>query len=365
MVISVDALVQKRRRSRSLFDDFFSDPFGRTVKKTLSSQTVTLNVKPLPSSGRPADFEGAVGEYQMSVESDKTVLKANEAVSFKLAIQGSGNIKLINLPDLNIPPDVEAYDPKETTSIERENNKISGKKVVEYVLIPRFKGDYRIDPVSFSFYNPERKRYIQLQSKEINLKILEGDATSAGLISGASLSKQEVALLGEDIRYIKETTEFFQVGQKLYENWLYLLSYLIPVIGFVFAWRYRIYRAQLKGNLEFARRRQAGKIAAKQLTRARQELKANNREEFYRSTTQALQGFVCDRLNLQITDFSLPSAAQVLQGAGLGANEIDEYLSCLQQSDFQRYSGSTDVGGEMNAFYDRVKNILTRLEKYI
>ena len=207
--------------------------------------------------------------------------------------------------------------------------------------------------------------YIQLQSKEINLKILEGDATSAGLISGASLSKQEVALLGEDIRYIKETTEFFQVGQKLYENWLYLLSYLIPVIGFVFAWRYRIYRAQLKGNLEFARRRQAGKIAAKQLTRARQELKANNREEFYRSTTQALQGFVCDRLNLQITDFSLPSAAQVLQGAGLGANEIDEYLSCLQQSDFQRYSGSTDVGGEMNAFYDRVKNILTRLEKYI
>jgi hypothetical protein len=282
-----------------------------------------------------------------------------------MTIQGSGNIKLINPPELKIPADVESYDPKETTSITRENNDITGKKVVEYVLVPRFKGNYRIAPVSFSFFEPVQKRYVRLQSEEINLQILEGEAGSSGLISGASLSKQEVALLGEDIRYIKENTEFSRTGQKLYENWLYLLSYLIPLIGLILAWRYRNYRAQLKGNIEFARRHQAGKIAAKQLTRARQELKANNREAFYRSTTQALQGFVCDRLNLQITDFGITNVKNVLQNAGVGEGEIDEYLNCLQQSDFQRYSGSSDAGSEMNVFYERVKQILTRLEKYI
>ena len=179
------------------------------------------------------------------------------------------------------------------------------------------------------------------------------------------MSKQEVALLGQDIRYIKESAEFYLRGQNLYANWLYFIIYLIPVIGLVIAWRYNMHRAKMRGNIQLARRRKAGRIASKHLTLAKSQLKSSDKEAFYRATTDALQGFVCDRLNVQISDFSLVQVKNDLEKAGLGKEDIEEYLSCLQESDFNRYSGSQAEVGEMESFYQRVKKNLTQLEKYI
>jgi len=195
--------------------------------------------------------------------------------------------------------------------------------------------------------------------------VLEGDLPSSGLLAGSSLSKQEVELLGKDIRYIKESAEFYSIGRKLYRDWLYLFSYFLPVLGLVLAWRFNNYRNQIRGNIGLARRRRAGKIASKHLTKARQALKSNDREEFYRATTLALQGFVSDRLNLQTSDFSSVNVEKDLRKVNLGPDEIKEYLDCLQESDFRRYSGSSVEEGELKSFYERIRNILTRLEKYI
>jgi hypothetical protein len=365
MTISLDAVVKTKRRSRSIFDDFFNDPFGRTVKKTVISQTLKINVKPLPKTGRPRDFEGVVGRYSISLKADKTELKANEAVSVQLSIKGDGNVKLIRPPKIDLPADMEIYDPKEKTNITRDNNKISGSKVVEYVLVPRFKGEYTIEPVPFSYFDPIKNKYVTVKTDPISLSILKGDVPTSGLIAGSSLSKQEVELLGEDIRYIKENAEFYPIGRKLYKEWLYLFGYLLPVFGLVLAWRYSMYRNQLRGNVGMARRRKAGRIASKHLTRARQTLKSDDREQFYRATTQALQGFVSDRLNLQTSDFSIVNVEKDLLKVNVGNDEIEEYLACLQESDFRRYSGSGSEAGELKSFYERVRKILTRLEKYI
>jgi hypothetical protein len=365
LAVSVDALVKRKKSSRSLFDSFFDDPFGRTVKKTLNSNPINISVKTFPTNNRPEDFNGIVGNYQISAKPDVTELKANEAVSIKLIIKGEGNIKLIKPPKLNLPPDMEVYEPREKTNISAQGNKISGSKTVEYVLVPRFKGDYDIDPVALSYFDPQRKKYITKKTAGIHLNVSEGDNTSSGLIAGSSLSKQEVALLGQDIRYIKETAEFYLSGQKLYENWLYLISYLIPILGFVITWRYQSYRSRMRQNLQLARRQKAGRIAAKHLSSAKKQIQTNNTESFYRTTTDALQGFVCDRLNVQISDFSSVQVKKDLESAGLQKEDIEEYLSCLQASDFARYSGMQADVGEMESFFQRVRKILTRLEKYI
>jgi len=365
MTISLDAVVKQKRRSRSIFEDFFDDPFGRTVKTTVKSQALTIDVNPLPVQGRPAVFDGVVGSYRLSLKSDKTELKTNEAVSVKLSIDGEGNLKLLKAPTLNLPTDMEIYDPKETTNVIRENNKISGTKLIEYILVPRFKGTYTIGPVAFNYFDPKKENYVTLKTDPISLSVLEGDLPSSGLLAGSSLSKQEVELLGEDIRYIKESTKFYSIGRKLYRDWLYLFGYFFPVLGLVLAWRYSNYRNQIRGNIGLARRRQAGKIASKHLTNARQALKSNEREEFYRATTLALQGFVSDRLNLQTSDFSSVNVEKDLRKVNLGDDEIKEYLDCLQESDFRRYSGSGVEEGELRSFYERIRKILTRLEKYI
>ncbi|MBA7521654.1 hypothetical protein ES705_13765 [subsurface metagenome] len=365
MIISVDALVKAKKRSRSLFDNFFDDPFGRTVKKTLNGRSVNITVKALPTKDRPSDFNGVVGNYQISANADVKELKANEAVSVKLTIRGEGNLKLVKPPELKLPPDMEVYEPREKTDISAKNDKITGTKTVEYVIVPRLKGEYKIDPVSLSYFDPRRGKYLRTSTKPILLNVLPGDETGAGLLAGSSLSKQEVALLGQDIRYIKESAEFYLSGQQLYANWLYLFIYLIPVIGLVITWRYNMHRTKMRGNIQLARRRKAGKIASKHLTLAKSQLKSNDKEAFYRATTDALQGFVCDRLNVQISDFSSVQVEKDLERAGLGRQDIEEYLSCLLESDFSRYSGSQAEVGEMESFYQRVKKNLTRLEKYI
>ena len=365
MTISLDAVVKQKRKSRSIFDDFFDDPFGRTVKTKISSQMIKIDVKSVPKMGQPADFEGVVGRYNISLKSNKSELKANEAVSLLLSIAGEGNVKLLKVPQLKLPSDMEIYDPKENTNIVRENNKISGSKVIEYVLVPRFKGEYALEPILFSYFDPVIKKYITLKTNPISLSVLEGDVSTSGLLAGSSLSKQEVELLGQDIRYIKESAEFYSMGRKLYKDWLYIFSYFFPLFGLVIAWRYSIHRNRLRGNIGLARRRKAGKIASKHLTRARQTLKSNDREEFYRETTLALQGFVSDRLNLQISDFSSVNVEMDLRKAHLGDDEIKEYLVCLQESDFRRYSGSDSDEDVLKSFYERIRKILTRLEKYI
>jgi hypothetical protein len=365
MVISVDALVKKTRRSRSIFDNFFDDPFGKTVKKTLNSNPVSITVKSLPNLNRPSDFQGVVGNYRMSINPDKTELKANEAVSIKLSIAGEGNLKLLTPPKLKLPPDMEVYDPKEKTSITREKDRVGGSKMIEYVVVPRFKGKYKIDPVSLSYFDPRKSKYFRLITDPILLNILAGDVSASGLMAGSNLSKQDITLLGEDIRFVKESAEYYMVGERLYRNWFYLLSYLIPLLCLALAWQYSVYRNKMRGDVRLARRRKAGKIAAKHLSKARQTLKQNDRGEFYRATTQALQGFVCDRLNIQISDFSSVDVEKDLEKAGLGGDEINEYLTCLQESDFQRYSGSDADAGQLKLFFERVRKILTRMEKYI
>ncbi|TFH01653.1 MAG: protein BatD [Calditrichales bacterium] len=365
MVISVDAVVKRQRRSRSLFDDFFDDPFGRTVKKSITSQAVTINVKPLPLANKPSDFEGTVGNYRMDISADKTELKANEAVSLRLNINGQGNMKLLNAPKVNLPSDMEVYEPKEKTNVTRENNRIGGSKEIEYVIVPRFAGEYRIDPVTFSFFDPQKRTYQRATTRGITLNILPGDKTDASLLAGSSLSKQEITLLGKDIRYIKETFEYYPSGRKLYTNWLYLLSYLIPLIALLLAWRYQVYQNKLRGNVRLARQRKAGRVAAKHLAVARKMLKSNHKEDFYRATTDALQGFVCDKLDMQLSDFNLVEVSKLLEKSRMSQEDIAEYVTCLQESDFQRYAGSGMDTVEMKSFYTRVSNIMTGMEKSI
>jgi len=365
LLVSVDAQVQRQSRSRNLFDSFFDDPFGRTVRKTLSSQPVKISVKELPENGKPADFNGVVGKYSMSLNADKNEIKANDALSIKLTIAGEGNIKLIVPPKLNTPPDIEVYDPKEKLNILRENGTIKGHKEVEYILVPRYEGNYTIKPVTFSYFDSKARKYKTLSSQPINLTVIAGDIGAPGIISGGALSKQEVELLGKDIRYIKEVASFSKNGEMLYQNIYYLLSYLAPLLLIALAWYYRKEQDKLIGDVQFARRKKAGKIAAKYLSQAKKSMRGDSGKEFYRLMSKALQGFVSDKLNIDMTDFTAESVHTNLKKRNVKVEEIKEYQECLEESDFRQFAGGNVDLNEMKSFYDKAGKCLTNLEKYI
>jgi hypothetical protein len=164
MEVSCVVQVQSKRKSNDVFDQFFNDPFFgggfSNVNHKVRSEPVKVTVVPLPSSGVPKGFGGAVGSFTMEAWLDKTQTKTNEPVTLKVKISGSGNLKLLEAPAVNIPPDLEKYDPKISDNISHQGQKISGSRTFEYLLIPRHAGEQRIPSFPFSYYDVERKKFV-------------------------------------------------------------------------------------------------------------------------------------------------------------------------------------------------------------
>ena len=363
--ITVDALIKRKNRSRSVLDSFFDDPFGRTVRQSIFSNSIKINVKDLPAKGKPGNFNGVVGKYSMSLTADKKQVKANDAVSLRLNIAGEGNIKLIVPPQLSVPPDLEVYDPKEKTSINREKGKVTGQKNIEYIVVPRFEGEYTIKPVSFSYFDPKARKYKTLKTKSLDLDVVGGLLSPGDISASTTLSKQEVELLGKDIRFIKEISYFTKQGNKIYTNPLFLSGFIFPLILVGLAFGYKRHQIKLEGDVQFARRRKAGKIATKHLIRAKKYMTVESSKEFYKFMSKALQGFVSNKLNIDMTDFTVNSVKINLEKIGVNTAEINDYQNCLQESDYMQFAGKDSEVEKMNEFFDKSKKCLTSLEKYI
>ncbi|MGD9487964.1 MAG: BatD family protein [Calditrichaceae bacterium] len=365
MLITMEAVVRSRQSQRGLFDNFFNDALGTTVQKTISSNPVKIKVKPLPESGKPKGFGGAVGQFKFDVSVDKQASNINNAISLKQVLSGVGNIKLTNLPAPAIPPDIEKYEPKIVTDINNSGSIIRGEKKAEYILIPRIAGNYNIKPVSFSYFDPEQKKYITISSKPIELTI---SGESGQLTAGNGIqqfNRQEVSLLGQDIRFIKENSTFVPIGKKPYMSYLFWISIFSGLMLFIGFSVYNDYQVRLSGNQELARRKKAGRIAGKALADARKKISLENQSEFYRSISQALQGFVQNKLNLELTDFGRQNLEKSLCHKGIADSEIQEYLEVLEESDFRQFANISANNVDKNDLYNRAKSILTKLEKWI
>ncbi len=366
MQVTLEALVRANRRRRSIFDSFFDDPFGRTVQKTVMSRPITINVLELPAEGRPSSFAGAVGSFRFEASLDKREVSVNEPVSLKLHVKGAGNIKLVQLPKIQAPPDLEQYEPKVSTQIKNDGSSISGKKSAEYVLIPRNVGTFVIKELRFSYFDPNRKKYITVKKGPftLNVKADKGMRISGGRASGL-LNRQEVELLGKDIRFIKEESDFRPIGYRVYLSFPFWLSVLSALLLFGIFIVYNERQTRLLGDERLARRVKAGKIAVRQLAEAKKMIGAQEQSAFYKAVTSALQGFIQNRMNLDLTDFSEENIRRVLSRKGVDTETVDEYLAVLQESDFRQFASIRAAEDERKDFYEKAKTILTKLEKWV
>ncbi|MCU0342374.1 MAG: BatD family protein, partial [Ignavibacterium sp.] len=125
--LTIPIQVQKKKNPNNIWDDFFGDPFGRAeiVEYKAKSNTLKVDVIPLPENNKPESFRGAVGKFNFSAVLDRQKTKTNEPINLKLDISGTGNIKLLELPPFELPNGFEKYDPKIDEQINR-SGKISG-----------------------------------------------------------------------------------------------------------------------------------------------------------------------------------------------------------------------------------------------
>ena len=357
MICQVQVMTS-RGLPRSIFDDFF-DTY-QTVKKRVSTQTARIQVRPLPG-GAPASFGGGVGDFTMQVSMSRDSVKANEAASMIVEIQGKGNLNLIESPQVELPADFEKYDVKISNNYTNSVNGFSGKKQFEYPFIPRSEGIFTIPPVAYSYYDISKGRYVVLKSDTLRFRVTPGDSRQAGpLVSG--MNKQSVVSLGEDIRYIYTGSPRLVRDGYFFTGSLYFFI-LLGAIVLIYFVLYKLLRrrARLRGDTLRTRNRKANKIARMRLKLAQSYLKENLASSFYEELHKALMGYISDKLAIPFADMQRETISRTLEEKGADRTVIEEFMQLLDDCEMARYSpeGGTEA---MEKEYEKAINIISGLE---
>ncbi len=363
MIVNVEAVVATSRNRRSLFDSFF-EPSGRSVRKKVSTKKIRLKIQPLPDKNKPRNFSGAVGSFRFSAKIDKNSAEVNEAVTLKINLSGTGNIKLTDLPTADIPPDIEQYDPKLGSTVSKAGGAVGGSKSAEYILIPRIPGEFKIKPISFTYFDPDKKKYFTKSSSLMKLQVT-GEATASATSPMAGFSRKEVTLLGRDIRFIKESTVMQEISDRGYISRPLLSGFVLGFVlfaGFLF---YDDKRAKIDGNVALKRNRYASKLAAKFLSEANKNIKSSDVSLFYRSISSALSKFVQDKLNIELTDFNVQNVEIALSKKNIPQDIINEYTSIISECDFRQFASTSGSEQDKNSTLEKARIIITKMEKYI
>jgi len=358
-------------RSNDPFESFFRDPFGRNTTYNVSSEALKIRVDPLPS-GAPADFKGAVGQFAMSVVVDRKTTRTNEPVTLKVTLSGTGNVKLLEGPSIELPADFEQYSPKFSESINRQNNRISGSKTFEYLLIPRYPGLKVIKPVTMSYFDLVKKEYVRLRSPQIELNVEQGTATASPTISG--VAREDVRMLSQDIRFIKLTnTSFVRTGERPFAGPFFIVMVLLPLAGLAGVFVYVRQRQVVMMDQAGYRYRKAMRVAQKGLKEAEYLLKekagkdggpsSKQRLRFYSEISHAFARYLSDKLNLPQAEFSLESASAALRERGAEGNLVQAMRGVLEVCDMARFAPTSMELATMQRTYDEARRVIVELER--
>ena len=356
--------VQTQQRARSIFDDFFGS--YTNVTKMLTAPSVTIHVAALPG-GKPAGFSGGVGKFSMTPSISQTELQANEAVTIKIDITGSGNMKLLKTPAIDWPEGFEPYDPKVTNNFRTTTAGVSGTKSIEYLAIPRSAGEYTIPAVRFSYFDIDEKAYKTLSTPEYTIHVKRGNGANGGNGENSEAQvisytqKEDIKQLGTDIRYIDTKPLQIKNEKLIIINYDFLwLWYVVPLIIALIL--LVILRKQIKEAADITRVRykRANKVAQKRLKAAASALKSNNKDAFYAAIEQAAWTYLSDRLSIPTADLNKENIASILRQKGVSDARISEVMNVLSTAEFARYAPSTDHA--MDDLYTATTNLINNLE---
>lgn len=362
--VSYDATILQQVRSADPFDIFFNGGSNYAkVQKTLRTPKLTIEVSPLPT-GKPASYYGGVGEFSVSSDISTQELKENEAVTVRLIISGTGNMKLLKTPEVNFPADFEVYDPKVDNNFKLRTNGLSGNKTIEYLAIPRHAGDYEIPGIEYTYFDTKDKQYKTLTTPSYQLKVNKGNGSTSAIATGY-VNKEDLKLLGEDIRFINlKDSNLRSKGHYFFGSTSYWLCYLIPIVLLLAAiviWRKK---AVENANIAKTKTRKANKVATKRLKEAKKLMTSGNDAAFYDEVLKALWGYTSDKLNIPVVKLSKDNIATELSDHGVDAKTVHEFTTLLGDCEFARYAPSVS-NVKVSDIYDRTVSLMDKMEDAI
>ena len=339
--------------------DWFGRIMTASVNKNVSAGKRTMQVKPLPETGKPEDFSGAVGAFNFKVETSRQALNATESLQATVTVSGKGNLKLFPLPKLNLPSALEVYEPELKDNVRTNLNGMQGSISESYTIVPSFQGQYPIPGISFSYFDPETNRYERLNSGEITIQVLEGP-TAAAAGNAIPAEPKSVVRSGDQFYFLKLKPNLSQrswlpfFGSSNHFFWLLGPLLLIPIFLIL-----RKQKENRERDVQGLRVKRANRLAKKYLSKAKKELGA--KDAFYVALEKALHNYLKARLHLETTDFSKDKIKELLTQRGASENSKHSFIELLGNCEMARYSPFSR--SQMQQDYDKASEVITILDK--
>lgn len=360
--ITFEGVVAIQTVSDDPFDAFFNGGGYQEVKKKIVTPKLTINVQPLPA--KPANFSGGVGEFTLASSINAKDVKTNDAVTIKLTISGSGNMKLISTPEVKFPEDFEVYDPKVTNNFEASRAGLSGTQTIEYLAIPRHAGNFTIPPVEFTYFDLKSNSYKTLKTEAYNINVAKGQGNADQVIADFT-NKENVKVLGQDIRFIKlGDTKLMPKGNVFFGTVGYYLWYIIPFVLFVGLVVFFRKQAAENANVAKVKTKKANKVATKRMKLAGKLLAENRKNEFYDEVLKALWGYISDKLSIPVSQLSKDNIEAELAKYGVADDVIKDFINALNECEFARYAPG-DENEAMDKVYTTSVEAISKMENSI
>ena len=354
--LNVVAAVPTNRR------DIFGSRIMTRINRTISSSNRAINVKPLPETGKPVDFTGAVGKFSFNVTTSKTQLDATESLQAKVEVSGKGNLKLFNLPKISLPSSLEVYEPEHTESVRTNLDGMQGSISDTYTIVPQYKGKYPIPSISFSYFDLETNSYKRLSSAEIVIDVLDGPVNAAdandNMVSGGV--KQRIVLNNDQFKFIKTKTDFSVIqAPHFFKTNLFWSLLLLPFLAIPVAMLIRKKNLNRAADVHGNRIRKADKLARKYLSKAKREL--GKKEAFYIALEKALHNYLKAKLHIETSEFSKERIKTLLKDKGVEDEVNSNFITILESCELARYTPITSV--TMKEDYDKAARTIALIDK--
>ena len=358
MKINITVQLKSQNRSGDIFGMFNN---YKNVVEEIQSKQITIKVKDLPPNP-PASFNGAVGVFKLRSKTDKKIADANTAINYEIELSGSGNLHLIDNIPVNFPDDFEVFDPEKKDKSFTSKNGIKGKLLFNYLIIPRYQGEYEIPSQEFSFFNLRTKKYETLKTNAINIEVNKGNDQKNVIAS----SKQ---LLDENSQYlspIKTKSEFKLINKgEWYQQWWYILLLALPVLLTVAAGIRQTYIRIIDKNPIDRKYRKSLKIAQKRLKNAEIFLKNDKKQRFYEEIEKSLLNYFSQKFNTEIADLSKEKISEIFIERKIDKDILSNYISILEDCEYCRYSPASIENNDLNIAYNKASGIIIEIEKQL
>lgn len=350
--------------------DWFGRNYVTEHQITLKTDTKYIEVLPLPTQGKPENFTGAVGDFSLRMDTDKKNLNANESIQLKLVLSGNGNIDLINIPEPFVPSEIEKYDPKEKRDIKKTQNGISGTITKDYLIVPRYKGIYKIPSIEFYYFSLKEKKYKKIITKDLEINVEKGaEKTNSNInennITFQEKSKVEYLTNNRNISYIKSNTYFIKIEEKTalsVNNYLFYLLFTIPFLSIFIFVIIENRKEKEAEDILGTRKKKASKIIKKRLKIAKEKLENNKNKEFYEELENALLKFISDKFYIPISSLSKEKMQELFLKKNIDRSTIDDFFKIIDTCQMAKYAPYFNIEDDKNA-YEHTFSVIEKINK--